>query len=407
MKTRIPASRARARHPAAASARRASARRPRAGRSRPGTLPSLPRGASTRRDDCATWTATPSPSPIAVPASGDEQVDALVEHAAVGGRDHEHVRAGAERDEPDLHLLRAPCPRRASIACCAAPSRDGFTSDARIEPETSTSSTSVARWAGVADARARTSERRRRGGEREQEERERDPPPRSAAAVERHRSEHVEIRERDRVAARGAGRARSRAPRTSGTSSSSSEQVRRRRSSRRALRADLDDRVHVDRQPRRSPTPSPPPAPTITVCRRHERRVGEIRRLLRPEGDRTATTPTSSSSGRQVDPRRTARSRARSPRSASATRAPARPASRARGDRRAAAAALRRHAAEQRLERFACAARSRPRGRARSASSSRPADTGAPSAPSNDDAHRARGRLRVEAADDAPAARAA
>ena len=35
------------------------------------------------------------------------------------------------------------------IACWAAPRRVGFTSAARIEPETSTSRTSVARWAAV------------------------------------------------------------------------------------------------------------------------------------------------------------------------------------------------------------------------------------------------------------------
>ena len=41
-----------------------------------------------------------------------------------------------------------------SIACCAAPSRVGFTSFARIEPETSTSSTTVA-WLDGTDTVAR------------------------------------------------------------------------------------------------------------------------------------------------------------------------------------------------------------------------------------------------------------
>ena len=47
-------------------------------------------------------------------------------------------------DTSPIFTLFGTFSANASIACCAAPRRVGFTSEARIEPETSTSRTTVA-----------------------------------------------------------------------------------------------------------------------------------------------------------------------------------------------------------------------------------------------------------------------
>ena len=73
----------------------------------PGIFPSLLFFTSPTAD-CTTCTATPRPSPIAVPPSGSSSSMPSWSSAAVGRRRHEDVRAGRERDQPDLHLLRHP-----------------------------------------------------------------------------------------------------------------------------------------------------------------------------------------------------------------------------------------------------------------------------------------------------------
>ena len=113
----------------------------------PGIFPSLPRGASPT-DALTVCTASSRPSPIAVPASGESR-------SIPSWRIARSVVGITSRFGPVLNETRpifTPFGTRsanAPIACCAAPSRVGLTSAARIEPETSTSSTTVARFAGT------------------------------------------------------------------------------------------------------------------------------------------------------------------------------------------------------------------------------------------------------------------
>ena len=183
------------RRPGAASASRGSGRRRRAGRSRRAAsrpcraarLPTdafatSPRRRARRRSPCRPRERA-GRSPAASRRGRSVGVD-------------EHVRLGAERDEADLDAASAPSARKVLIARCAAPSRVGLTSFARIEPETSTSSTMVALVGGHRRRVARrTGKRRRRGREREQEERQRDPAApaarRRAATTEASRSRFV------------------------------------------------------------------------------------------------------------------------------------------------------------------------------------------------------------------------
>ena len=168
------------------------------------------------------------------------------------------------------------------IAFCAAPRREGLTSAARIDPDTSTSSTTVAWSAGFGDAGPRARDRGRREGEREQEERERQPAP-GRPARRRDRGEHLEIRERDGV------------PRPPPVEPDREE------------RRDRDDREH-DQEVRRPEAHGAHSAPTCTIActsidspslaaavtttffpttagSREPVPHRELRRLLRPEGD--------------------------------------------------------------------------------------------------------------------------
>ena len=134
--------------PAAVRACRASARRRRAARSPPGMWPFFPRGAFRPTDESTVFTASLQPVADRSPGLRLEQVDALTHDPAVGRRRHEQLRRRRERHEPDTDCLGTRS-RNANIASCAAPSRVGFTSSARIEPETSTRSTIVARDVAV------------------------------------------------------------------------------------------------------------------------------------------------------------------------------------------------------------------------------------------------------------------
>ncbi len=210
-------------------------------RSRPGSFPSFPRGASATAD-LTTCTATPSPSPIAVPprARAGRCPPAAASRSVVGI--DEHVGAGAERDEADLHASSAPSRRRRPSR---AGRRRGASASRRTRassPETSTRSTTVAWLGSHRHRRPRPGEGGRRGREREQKQRERDPAPPGAPAFGRHRGEQIEVRERDRIARpptvepeREAEHERARAAARAGRTAS--------RSSRSALRADLHDRV--------------------------------------------------------------------------------------------------------------------------------------------------------------------
>ena len=109
----------------------------------------------------------------------------------------------------------------------------------------------------------------------------------------------------------------------------------------------------------------------------------EVRRLLRPERDRVPARRRASR-GEAGDARELHVARADRRRSATRNSSGCPAGDDARRDRRASAAALRRDAAEQRLERLRLAATSTRRGRARTASSSARAATGAPSRPSNE-----------------------
>ena len=196
----MPASLARVRAPGAAGGCRGSARRRRAARSRRAPAgPSCARirpGAATVLTIC---TATAIPSPIAVPASGSRSaIDwRMASRSEVGT--HERLGLGAERDQADLELAREPVEERPHRGDARRRAASARRRSARIEPETSTSSTIVAFWSGT--------DRRTRGrasapaanDEREQEQRERDEPPQRRRRVGADLGEHLEVRERHRV----------------------------------------------------------------------------------------------------------------------------------------------------------------------------------------------------------------
>ena len=141
----------------------------------PGTLPSLPLGTPFRAV-FATWTASARPSPIAVPASGTSRSipSCRIVRSVVGTTSSSGL---LENETSPILTPFGTLSEKIPIACCAAPSRDGFTSLARIEPETSTSRTIVALSDGTetfavgrataAEAEARASRKRTSGSHRQ------------------------------------------------------------------------------------------------------------------------------------------------------------------------------------------------------------------------------------------------
>ena len=283
-----------------------------------GRFPSLPRGADPTAS-VATRTASASPSPIAVPASGSE-LDALAEDRPVGRRDDELVGPAAERDETDPHALgdgsdeilhrslRRAEPRGLHVGCTHRPGDVDEQHDRRLVRRSR-------------DARFRPRNGSRGCGEREQEERERQPaaqrPP-----LRGDRREQLEVRERDGVARAAPVEPGPRARQRPGRSAEAAA-GRATRSSRCALRPDLDDRVHVDRQPvvrrRRDRPPSCRRRPASRGC--GSRSPGSAAASC---GRRLRSTIRRASPTAGTRPSRTAPRRARSRRCASEARARAR-----------------------------------------------------------------------------------
>ncbi len=137
----------------------------------PGIFPSLLRGALPT-PAFTTCTATPSASPIAVPDSGERRLipSSSWLRSVVGITS----TSGPVENETSASLTCFGIfSANVVIADCAAPRRDGLTSFARIDPETSTSSTTVAWFDGsltvtcgratAADADATASRKRSSG----------------------------------------------------------------------------------------------------------------------------------------------------------------------------------------------------------------------------------------------------
>ena len=199
MKTRIPAFRASA-APCIGVSDPARLRAVGEQDDRAGELPVLAARPRLATDDLTTCTATPSPSPIAVPASGESRsTPSCSTPRSVVGID-EHVRPGAEGDEADLHLLRhllregvhrvlgrteAGRLRRRSRASSPRRRRAGRRSPGWRSPTPS-----------PAGGRARSTPLRARAGSSASGIHRRQ----GASALCGHRREQIEVRERDRVA---------------------------------------------------------------------------------------------------------------------------------------------------------------------------------------------------------------
>ena len=148
-----------------------------------------------------------------------EVEDRLPHVLALVGRRRDDGRRRVELHEPDLVRLRQLVEERAFIAATAASRRVGSTSFARIEPDTSTSRTTVASSTcafSIACGRASAPAAR---VEREQEQRDGDPRPPVPVLLE-HRPEHLHVREGDGAACDGRRRIAIANASTAGTASS-------------------------------------------------------------------------------------------------------------------------------------------------------------------------------------------
>ena len=107
-------------------------------------LPSLPRRASRRSS------AALSASPVAVPPSARRLCERRLDLAAVERRLDDRVRLRREPDEADQQRLRAPCRGTLAPPTARPRRRDGSTSVADIEPDSSVTSTTDAFSTGTA-----------------------------------------------------------------------------------------------------------------------------------------------------------------------------------------------------------------------------------------------------------------